>query len=44
MAPASLLTLGILAAALCALIIYEVVRYAEFRDRVRHHAVARDGR
>jgi low temperature requirement protein LtrA len=33
----ALLTLTILAALLVAMILYEVIRYAEFRDRVRHH-------
>jgi low temperature requirement protein LtrA len=37
----SLATLAILAAVLSALIAYEVVRYAEARDRVRHHASER---
>jgi low temperature requirement protein LtrA len=32
----ALATLGILAALLAALIVYEVVRYADMRDRVRH--------
>jgi low temperature requirement protein LtrA len=32
----ALLTLGILAALLTALIVYEALRYAEVRDRVRH--------
>jgi low temperature requirement protein LtrA len=34
----SLATLGVLAATLTALILYEVLRYAEARDRVRHQA------
>jgi low temperature requirement protein LtrA len=33
----ALLTLAILAVLLVAMILYEVIRYAEFRDRVRHH-------
>lgn len=33
---ASLATLGVLAAILTALIVYEVVRYADARERVRH--------
>jgi low temperature requirement protein LtrA len=41
--PPSLATLGVLAAVLCALIAYEVLRYAEFRDRVRHHAAVGAG-
>jgi hypothetical protein len=32
----SLLTLGVLAAILTALILYEVVQYADARERVRH--------
>jgi low temperature requirement protein LtrA len=36
----ALVTLGVLAAALVALIIYEAVRYADVRDRVRHQPVA----
>jgi hypothetical protein len=32
----ALLTLGILAALLLALIVYEVLRYADSRDRIRH--------
>jgi low temperature requirement protein LtrA len=32
----ALLTLGILAALLCALVAYEALRYAEVRERVRH--------
>ncbi len=32
----ALLTLSVLAAVLCALIAYEVLRYADVRDRVRH--------
>ena len=32
----ALLTLAILAAILSALIVYEVIRFAEFRDRLRH--------
>ncbi len=34
--PASLVTLGVLAAVLCALIVYETTRFAAGRDRVRH--------
>ncbi len=34
----SLATLGVLAAILTALILYEVLRYADVRDRVRHQA------
>jgi low temperature requirement protein LtrA len=34
--PTSLATLALLAAVLCALIAYEVLRYAEFRERIRH--------
>jgi low temperature requirement protein LtrA len=34
--PPSLATLGVLAAVLVGLITYEVLRYAEFRDRIRH--------
>jgi low temperature requirement protein LtrA len=34
--PPSLVTLGVLAAVLAALITYEALRYAEARDRVRH--------
>ncbi|HEX5853247.1 MAG TPA: low temperature requirement protein A [Solirubrobacteraceae bacterium] len=34
--PASLVTLGVLAAVLCLLILYETQRFAEPRDRVRH--------
>ena len=36
----SLATLGILAAALSALVAYEVVRFAELRDRLRHQVAA----
>jgi hypothetical protein len=35
----ALATLGVLAGALVALILYEAVRYADVRDRVRHRAV-----
>jgi len=34
--PASLVTLGVLAAVLCALIFYETRHFAELRDRIRH--------
>jgi low temperature requirement protein LtrA len=34
--PAALLTLGVLASILCALIAYEALRFADARDRVRH--------
>jgi low temperature requirement protein LtrA len=34
--PPSLVTLGVLTAVLVGLITYEVLRYAEFRDRIRH--------
>jgi low temperature requirement protein LtrA len=37
----SLATLGVLAATLTALIVYEVLRYADARDRVRHRAAPR---
>jgi hypothetical protein len=36
----ALATLGILAAALVALIAYEALRYADVRERVRHQPVA----
>ncbi len=38
---ASLATLGVLAAILTALILYEVLRYSDARDRVRHKAAPR---
>jgi hypothetical protein len=34
----ALATLSILTAIACALIAYETIRFAEFRDRVRHQA------
>jgi low temperature requirement protein LtrA len=37
----SLVTLGVLAIALTALIVYEVLRYADARERVRHQAASR---
>jgi hypothetical protein len=37
--PASLWTLGVVAAVLSSLIAYETVRFAEARDRVRHGAM-----
>jgi hypothetical protein len=37
----SLGTLGILAAVLTALILYEALRYADARERVRHRAAPR---
>jgi low temperature requirement protein LtrA len=38
----SLLTLGVLAAILTALILYEVVQYADARERVRHGVAPRE--
>jgi low temperature requirement protein LtrA len=35
----ALATLGVLAAVLVALVAYEALRYADVRERVRHHAV-----
>ena len=40
--PSAIVTLGVLASVLCALIVYEAVRFAEARERVRHQ-VAREG-
>jgi hypothetical protein len=34
----ALLSLGLVTAVTCALIAYEVVRYAEARDRIRHRS------
>jgi hypothetical protein len=38
--PAALMTLGALAALLCALVVYEVRRFAELRERLRHQLVS----
>ena len=40
MAVPALATLAILAALLCALVVYERVRFAELRERLRHPAAA----
>jgi hypothetical protein len=40
--PPSLATLGVLAAMLSLLIVYEATRFAELRDRIRHQ-LAREG-